>query len=347
MKSLKILIVAVLSLSLTSISLGRIASHKVSPNKIHTNIGYKTAQKTVAASPKDIVQNLSPIVSQEPSQTIGTSNIMGQGTQENNARFSRVSDASNPSRFQMIKVNAETASDEINFWVRQMSEHALFNYLGLEDPNLKQESLDLHTSLEGFRKKFNNNPFDLKLMDTVLPLLEKERKFQIKVLSMMDEGKWVGWIFPLFENHITLELDYLVDKLNGIKYSAQDEVLFWNRINSEHAAFAAHLLDPSERDLFLKADQMSEKFYNIPASEKDMMMRISLQYSEQLDEFNKTAQSNAKTIKSVIHPVLLEHVIREGERSIKTLKSLGLHVESSKFEQQYNDQILQYTPESK
>lgn len=124
--------------------------------------------------------------------TIEGSSSEGQQARENTIRFSRVSNASDGSRFQSIKVDPAVASDEINFWVRQVSEHALFIYLGLEEPNLKQEALDTHMALEKFRKEFNKNPTDIVFMNTVFPLLKKEREFTIKVLRGLDQGKWFG-----------------------------------------------------------------------------------------------------------------------------------------------------------
>jgi hypothetical protein len=293
------------------------------------------------------VANVTQKPTGELAGTIGRSATRGQEAQENNETFSRVSSFSDPSRFIKIKTTKEIASDEIDFWARQMSEHALFFHLGFEDAQLKQEALDIHKKLEQFRTDFNESPQDMALMNTLLPLLQEERAFQIKCLKVLDEGKWIGWIFPLFINHTTLELDYLTDKLNAIKYSPEDEIVFWNRINSEHASFAAHLLDPSERELFLKADKLSMKFNKIPKSENEMMLNLSLKASKELDAFNKTARSAGKKVKSVIHPVLLDHVIREGERSIKTLKSLGLEKESAQLERQYRKQVKSYKNKGK
>lgn len=298
-------------------------------------------KKLVYAKPEDVVQNYTKVLAEHPT-TIGKSTEMGQEAAENNKPFSRVSNFSDPARFIQIKVAPEVAANEIDFWARQMSEHALFAHLGLEDPDLKETALKMHKELETFRAKFNEDTNDINHMNTLLPLLKAERAFQISGLQAIEAGKWIGWIFPLFLNHITLELDYLVDKLNGIQYTPTEEVIFWNRINSEHAAFAAHLLDPSERELFLKADEMSVKFTNIPKSEKEMMIRLSLNASKELDEFNKTAQAKGKAIQSIIHPVLLAHVIREGERSIKTLTNLGLHKEARKFSKQYSEQLNEY-----
>ena len=304
----------------------------------------ETTKKLVHAQPEDVVQNASDTVQAEHPQTIGSSSVIGQEAQENTKPFSRVSNFSDPSRFETIKVDAKTADNEIDFWARQMSEHALFAHLGLEDPDLKEAALEAHERFEAYRQEFNDKPrqHDFEFVNTILPMLKDLREFQIKVLNLLDQGKWIGWIFPLFVNHITLELDYFVDKLNGIKYSPDDEVLFWNRINSEHAAFAAHLLDPSERELFLKADKMSVLFNRIPKSEKEMMIRLSLKASKQLDKFNKDAQAAGKAVKSIIHPVLLAHVIREGERSIETLTKLGMHKEAAQFSKQYQQQVQDY-----
>jgi hypothetical protein len=307
-----------------------------------TNNTSNITKELVYAQPEDVIQNVTEVIAEHP-ETQGRSSAQGQEAAENNRPFSRVSNFSDPSRFIEIKVDLEVAANEIDFWARQMSEHALFAHLGLEDPALKQTALETHQALENFRAKFNQNPNDIDHMNSLLPLLKAEREFQVGGLKAIESGKWIGWIFPLFLNHITLELDYLVDKLNGIKYTPKEEVLFWNRINSEHAAFAAHLLDPSERELFLKADKMSVKFDKIPKSEKEMMIRLSLKASKELDKFNKTAQAAGKTVKSIIHPVLLAHVIREGERSIETLTNLGLHKEANKFAQQYEAQVYEYS----
>ncbi len=224
-------------------------------------------------------------------------------------------------RYRSIKVAPEIALDEVNFWARQMSEHALFLHLGIEEPTLKKQGLALHKRFEAFRKALKQNP---RIIGAILPLTKKLRAYKMQVLKTLNSGQWIGWIFPLFARHIILELDYFVDKLNGIPYSDRDEITFWNIINGEHAGFAAHLLDPSERELFTKGEDLSQKFENIVKSEKEMMLQISLKAAKALDAYNKTAREAAgkNQLRSVIHPVLLNHVIREGQRSIKTLNSL-------------------------
>jgi len=225
-------------------------------------------------------------------------------------------------RFSTIKVAEDTALQEISFWSRQLSEHALFFHLGLEDTGsvLKNRALALHKKFEGFRKDISP-----ATMAAILPLCKELRAFKEEVFAKVNGGEWVGWLFPLFVRHVLLELDYFVDKLNGIEYSDREEVVFWDIINCEHAGFAAHLLDPTERDLSRKGNRFSKKFAKLVRSEKEMMMRMSLQSAKELDEYNKQAQVGikAKTVKSVIHPVLVDHVIREGQRSIETLQRVA------------------------
>jgi hypothetical protein len=238
-------------------------------------------------------------------------------------RFGFVPYETDPSRFVTIAIDAQDAINEISFWARQMSEHALFNHLGLEDAELKKEALDIHKSLESFIAKFNKDPHDTKHMSEILPLLKKEREFQVKVLKTLSESKWIGWLFPLFENHLTFELDYFVDKLNGVPYSVEKELYFWNRINSEHAAFSSHLLDPSERKLSFQAQVLSDKFFNLPPADTDMMVYLSLKAGKELDVFYQKAKAHSSSIKSIIHPSLLDHDKREGERSIQVLSALA------------------------
>lgn len=227
---------------------------------------------------------------------------------------------SSPARFKQIRFkDVDAAFDEVSFWSRQLSEHALFLHLGMEDEAFKKRGLVIHKKFEAFRKNMNKEN-----LNEILPLVKELRAYKMNIIKTLDAGKWVGWIFPSFARHITQELDYFIDKLNAVPYSTEDEVTFWNHINSDHAAFESHLLDPYERDLSREALKLSEKILELPQSEEDMFIKISLSAAKELDAFNKTGRDLAKKnkLQSVIHPVLLDHVIREGERSKKKLQAL-------------------------
>ncbi len=227
---------------------------------------------------------------------------------------------SSPERFKRIKASPEVALDETKFWAHQLSEHALFLHLGLEDPQLKRQALDHYKKFEAFNKSLSD-----KTINQVLPLVKGLRAYQMNVINTLKSGKWIGWIFPSWAKHITGELDYFVDKLNNVPYSAEREVKFWDKVNSDHAALEAHLLDPKERDLSIQADAASQKIARIAAdSEEAQFIKLSLMASKELDAFNKQTGDGIKQnkIQSTIHPMLLHHVMEEGKRSIEILSRL-------------------------
>lgn len=226
-------------------------------------------------------------------------------------------------RYSKIAAPLDVAKDNIDFWSRQLSEHALFLHLGIEDKALKERGLELHNKFEEFRKTLNQD-LTIEQLEKILPLVKELREYKIEILTTLLDGKWIGWIFPLFARHIILELDYFLDKLQNIPYSERDEIAFWNIINDEHAGFAAHLLDPSETKLSDLATKMSKQFAKIVKSEDEMMLQISLRNANELDKYNRTADKgiDGNKVKSVISPTLIKHVVREGQRSIETLNKL-------------------------
>lgn len=223
-------------------------------------------------------------------------------------------------RYKAIKIDAEKAFDEIKFWAHQLSEHALIFHLGIEEKALKEEGLTLHKKFEDFRKRMNT-----KNLAEILPLTEQLRDYKIRVLTNLLNGKWLGWIFPVFARHVIVELDYFVDKLNGVSYSPEEEATFWDVINGEHAGLASHLLDPTERKVVDETNEFSLLFEKIAQSEEEMLVKLSLKAAQELDEYYKDSEGKIKkgAVKSVIHPALIDHDIREGERAIEILKRLA------------------------
>lgn len=222
-----------------------------------------------------------------------------------------------------LVVSKEVAADEINFWARQMSEHALFLYLGIVDEQLKAQGLQLHQEFEQYRKLIGQQP-TIENYSKIIPLLHKLRIYKLTVYNTLNTGKWIGWIYPAFAEHVLLELDYFLDKLTGRQFSPADEIAFWNKERSGEAGLTAHLLDPSEHARVKQAMELSMKIKCPPKSEADMLIGISLKNYKELDAFNKqakTAMAN-NAIKSIIHPVLLDHVTREGARAIEIFSRL-------------------------
>ncbi len=199
---------------------------------------------------------------------------------------------------------------EIESWAPQMGEHALFLHLLLHDSELKQCGLDLFYEWQNYvcSRKFD----DLQMLSNLLYAL---KEYKVTILNRLAAGEWLGAVYPQFVDHILRELIYFENKVNGVGLSPAEEVKFWNTINSEHAGFASHLLDPSEVVLTDKADSTSKKIRAQPATDDISVIVMAIESGSKLLEFNLESYQAIlnKQLKSIIHPTLLKHVIREGQ----------------------------------
>lgn len=209
----------------------------------------------------------------------------------------------------------DEARELVWMWAPQMGEHALFLHLLLNDGKLKEKALEAY-------KKWQHFICDKKMepVRDVWPLVQELAHFKRKVLARLNAGEWLGAAYPTFVEHTLRELLYFVDKLAGVKFTPEQEVKFWNTINSEHAAFAAGLLDPKEEKLQDKAIATSKKIKHLPV--RDLV--TALEAGVELSEFNKAAWDGIvnNTIKSVIPETLIRHVVREGQHGNEILSRL-------------------------
>lgn len=213
-----------------------------------------------------------------------------------------------------LKENAENVfnvDSDIKFWSEQMSEHALFLHLGLSDEKLKKQGMKLNAKWEKFRK----TDHDIK---KIIPLLDELRKYKVSVLDRLNKGEWIGYNFPLLVDHMIRELDYLREKIDGKIHTSEEELSFWIEINADHSDFTAHLLDPTEEDLINTALSTAKNMREVKT------LKIGLTQSKALDKFVETGVDGVKNnkIKSIIPIELIEHVEREGKRSIETFEAL-------------------------
>ena len=92
----------------------------------------------------------------------------------------------------------------------------------------------------------------------------------------------------------------------------KETAAFWTQIMGEHADFIAHLLDPAERDLIMKAMQTADGFHNmhnsLPAS-KDPVERMV----DEIIDFKVAGEKGiiAGTIKSI--PVAVGDRVNSGD----------------------------------
>ena len=105
-----------------------------------------------------------------------------------------------------------------------------------------------------------------------------------------------------------------------------EQELFWNNIMKEHAEFIRGLLDPSETDLIKISNQFSEEYESIIKNynnNPNYLTNASLIETINFRDFKVTGEEgilNCK-IKSIIIPLLADHVVREANHFIRILRS--------------------------
>lgn len=218
-----------------------------------------------------------------------------------------------------IAVDAPTATILVKMWGPQMAEHLLFMHLLLHEPVLKETALRTYNQWRDFLLQ---GP----LLDEgrLFPLLDETRAIKEGILRRLEAGEWLGATYPTFVKHVLRELVYFEEKLAGVQFSAADEVAFWNITNSEHASFASHLLDPVHSDLHDEAESTSRKIGALPNTNDLASIVMAIEAGADLDAWNKTREQEQLLgrLKSIIHPTLQSHVIREGEYGQAILRGL-------------------------
>jgi len=238
--------------------------------------------------------------------------------------------------------------DEIRFWSRIMKEHSLFLKLGFrcDDTQLIQEANHFYTVFEGIENKSHMYTVDTdpqtirKFNEEVYVAASNIWAFKRKVLGLILQCKLPGGNnFPLLVDHVSREANYFRNRLSELNLgnleplpdAIIDENVFFLRIMADHAKFIGHLLDPSERQLVEQARSFSQDFDTLlfQAIDLDSMRPQSQTYPlldqfldenrvsvKSLRDFKKTARDliEACRIKSIIHPLLADHVFREAER---------------------------------
>jgi hypothetical protein len=248
----------------------------------------------------------------------------------------------------MADVFVTRSLDEVRFWSRIMKEHSLFLKLGFrcEDTRLINDANHFYSLFESIESRAHS--FSIKTDPETIRQFNKEVHhaasqiwaFKRMVLGLILECKLPGANnFPLLVDHISREANYFRNRLAELNAGQLeplpdaiiDENVFFLRIMADHAKFIGHLLDPSERIFVEQARNFSHDFDQLLFQARDLdSMRPQSQtiplLGEFLDQnrvsvkslrdFKKTAREliEACKIKSIIHPLLADHVFREAER---------------------------------
>ena len=180
--------------------------------------------------------------------------------------------------------------------------------LVLQVRRLNQRMMQLVGGLIGFKEKILREVLSCNLYTTNYPLLIehilREARLYLQILRDLETGR-----MPNRDNRNTED--------------------FWNQIMMEHAEFIRGLLDPTEEELMETADELAEDFRELleQARQQDMrvgdaLTRRSIEKTEEIRNF-KAAGTRGLTrceIRSIILPLLADHVLREANHYLRLLQ---------------------------
>lgn len=173
-----------------------------------------------------------------------------------------------------------------------------------------------------------------QLNQTALKLLDGLISFKETILKKVLCGEMFTANYPLLIEHIIREAklyrEYVecLEKDGFLDYRSMKEVeCIWNRIMMEHAMFIRGLLDPSETDLFDSADKFVDEYRGLLNKCRDAQNKAlasaSLELTQKLRDFKTAGVQGIEQckIRSIILPLLADHVLREANHYIRLLKN--------------------------
>ena len=177
-----------------------------------------------------------------------------------------------------------------------------------EISNINRKTLPAIENLIYFKNDILNKVLSCKLYTTNYPLL---------ITHIMNEAKMYYNLLKRVENREIFTNNYIYE-----------QELFWNNIMKEHAEFIRGLLDPTEKELILTADKFANEYQiiiNNYSNSPNYFKNISLTETINFRDFKIAGEEgilNCK-IKSIIIPLLADHVVREANHFIRLLRSFN------------------------
>lgn len=179
-----------------------------------------------------------------------------------------------------------------------------------------------------------------RLNQRVLQSLNGLILFKKQILQEINSCRLSTANYPLLIEHIIREAELyrqiitMSEKRECISQKSIDETEpFWNQIMLEHALFIRGLLDPTECELIKTADTFAGDYERLleeagrqGCRAMDALTGKTLETTERYRDF-KSAGAQGITgckIRSIILPLLADHVLREANHYIRILKQGGV-----------------------
>ena len=209
------------------------------------------------------------------------------------------------------------------------------NLSGIEiDSNITRKQIELRSGMININERLINSISNINRR--TLPLIQNLISFKTNILNNVLSCKMYTTNYPLLITHIINEAKMYYNLLSKIEKKEPfdrnyiyEQELFWNNIMKVHAEFIRGLLDPTEKVLIKQANKYAEEYEAIIEQFKTFqpnLKNISLNETINFRNFKIAGEEgilNCK-IKSIIVPLLADHVLREANHFIRILKSINV-----------------------
>ena len=172
-----------------------------------------------------------------------------------------------------------------------------------------------------------------KMNRTALRLLDGLIGFKETILKCVLQCEMFTLNYPLLIEHILREAKLyrryitILEREGDLRGQTMRETeCFWNQIMMEHAQFIRGLLDPCETELYCAADQFAKEYCCLlDASRKTqdkILTQESLAQTLKFRDFKAAGTQGIQRceIRSIILPLLADHVLREANHYLRLLQ---------------------------
>lgn len=172
-----------------------------------------------------------------------------------------------------------------------------------------------------------------QLNRTAYKLVDGLIAFKEEVLKCVLQCQMFTVNYPLLIEHIIREaklyrkyIEVLEREGNLPAKSMKEVECFWNQIMMEHAQFIRGLLDPCETALFRTADDFARKYSALlevsRSTHGKTLTSSALETTEAFRDFKASGTQGIQQckIRSIILPLLADHVLREANHYLRLLQ---------------------------
>lgn len=205
------------------------------------------------------------------------------------------------------------------------------NITKMEMELIKNKNIDFYNNIFHEIQRINSNAINL---------VNRTIDYKSKVLANVLNCKILNRNYPSLLEHVVEEAEFYRKILNAlesfdeipIKNELVEKEVFWNHIMEEHSLFIRGLLDPKEEKLIKIAHKLALEFEKLYKEAKEVLdknlpyeriTKMSKEATKDIIDFKKSGTEgliNCK-IKSIILPLLADHLLREAYHYLRVLKT--------------------------